>query len=590
MFDSNSYKYSQPKNTFLEYGGKLYPAKFIRKLSYEVAFNEEIGLNDFSGGGETEKFFEKLGFKIKRFGIDKPLEKETTIKKELNFTKQLKSPQIKNSKLNVVHQKNALQKVLQKKFGLIETEKKFDWLKTPFLKDLPKEYINIYNSLLTYCKDGNVKEGFSLPCDFYFDDYGLLVEYDERQHFSIPRKITLENYPNNLKLNFSREKWINTCDDIRAKDGNPPGRDNIRAFYDCVRDIEISKKREFKLVRVRHGDFDWEKFDHNNNSHVEYLDSLINYTEKTEISNFLDFYDWRSLEVEFQRIKLNHIKWIYYFNPPTDKDIPGCGSGNDFLVFKSGNGRSFSCSPSSAESVYCGGGKGCIKTAEYFNECQELRDESSKIKRSLKDKIGKLRELIKIQIKEGNYKTIADILENYFWIKVCFHEFVQDSRFKLNGTNELPLDSREYILESLSRNARISIDKGFKLPNLTWNKHACCAFDSGPIALGKNGYVPYSEVVKTRANYFYNNPRLFEGTFNRNDMNKKRECATDSLSEKYDFLLLYYKGPMGVINSYQEFKANKKILTGEIERIQDKINEIIDKEKLNLEKYYYIPR
>lgn len=52
----------------------------------------------------------------------------------------------------------------------------------------------------------------TLPyCDFFVPNPGLIVEFDESQHFTVPRRIALENYPSELKLGFSREKWIGLC-------------------------------------------------------------------------------------------------------------------------------------------------------------------------------------------------------------------------------------------------------------------------------------------------------------------------------------------------------------------------------------------
>lgn len=62
MFESENPEYPEPRSTFLLYNGKKYPAKHIRQMAYKVHFGQEIRKADFSGGEETVRFFERLGF------------------------------------------------------------------------------------------------------------------------------------------------------------------------------------------------------------------------------------------------------------------------------------------------------------------------------------------------------------------------------------------------------------------------------------------------------------------------------------------------------------------------------------------------
>lgn len=64
------------------------------------------------------------------------------------------------------------------------------------------------------------------------------------------------SYPD-IPLYFDKNLWIQACIDINAKDNNPINRDERRAYYDSVRDIEASKNK-YKLVRIMHGQIDFE--------------------------------------------------------------------------------------------------------------------------------------------------------------------------------------------------------------------------------------------------------------------------------------------------------------------------------------------
>lgn len=251
-FDTQKEKYPEPKNTFLIYNEKRYPAKHIRGIAYKIANKKEILKSEYSGGKETADFFIKLGFEIEYN------DKNTTSNKKDNSKLEKKTPQ---KKLNKVSQKNALQLLLQQCFGYIEVEKKFEWLKTPDKNNIPNEYKSIKFSLEKYRNYTEFyKSNYQLSCDIVVENLKLIIEYDENQHFSFARKISLENYPKDINLFYSKESWIESCKIINAKDNDPKDRDEKRAFYDSVRDIE-AYKHGYKLLRIKHGDVDWENPD-----------------------------------------------------------------------------------------------------------------------------------------------------------------------------------------------------------------------------------------------------------------------------------------------------------------------------------------
>ncbi len=190
-------KYHAARNTFLIYKGNTYPAKTIRGLAYKIANNETLGSDQYSGGMETVKFFERYGFPVKHAENSIAEKKKSEVKAH-------------RKKLNVVSQKNALQKLLQQKFGIIETERKYDWLKTPDPVNSPQEYKDIIKALVEYRNQGGfLKSGLHPSCDFVFEDHKLMFEYDEYQHFSQARKIALENYPETIHMR--RHIWIRYC-------------------------------------------------------------------------------------------------------------------------------------------------------------------------------------------------------------------------------------------------------------------------------------------------------------------------------------------------------------------------------------------
>ncbi len=156
----------------------------------------------------------------------------------------------------VKEHKYALKELLLQYYGeKIETEKSFDWMIAKL--DSSERLKSVYETLVSY--RGNrefFSAGFKPKCDFVNADQKLIIEYDERQHFSIPRKIAIETYKDNISLYYNASKWIEACESIHAIDNDPHYRDEQRAFYDSVRDI-AAFENGYKLIRIMHGAYDW---------------------------------------------------------------------------------------------------------------------------------------------------------------------------------------------------------------------------------------------------------------------------------------------------------------------------------------------
>jgi predicted amidohydrolase len=272
IFHAENPMYPSPKSTFLLYNGKKLPAKHIRGMAYKVAYGNEISKNDFGGGMETVRFFERLGFKMFYTGISENVDKksakieqqskqmaekksEKAQSKLLQVEKEILTTIIKIPSKGVIEQKNALQLLLNRIFnGDIVCEKTFSWLKTP--DEIEGSYKNLYKSLSEYRGDNAfARRNVQLRCDFVCESEKLIIEYDERQHFSEARRVSLLSYQD-IPVYYDREQWIRACNDIKAKDGQPINRDEVRAYYDSVRDIE-SYRHGYKLVRIMHGQLDF---------------------------------------------------------------------------------------------------------------------------------------------------------------------------------------------------------------------------------------------------------------------------------------------------------------------------------------------
>ena len=259
-FLADNPEYPEPRSTFLVYGGKKLPAKHIRGMAYQEHYGVQISKNDFGGGMETVRFFERLGFEMDYHGISKDTtltksKKKSVLHKEIIVEQKIKPAVVDDGKQTVQHkkkkteenkvvipskkvieQKNALQLILNRLFdGDIVCEKTYPWLKTPEI--INGTYKKLYYALSSYRGDTTfAKKNITLRCDFVCESQKLIIEYDERQHFSEARRISLESY-RDIPVLYDRSLWIKACKDIGARDNAPVNRDEIRAYYDSIRDI-----------------------------------------------------------------------------------------------------------------------------------------------------------------------------------------------------------------------------------------------------------------------------------------------------------------------------------------------------------------
>ncbi|MCK4444157.1 MAG: hypothetical protein KAW09_06415, partial [Thermoplasmata archaeon] len=106
---------------------------------------------------------------------------------------------------------------------------------------------------------------------------GLILEFDESQHFTAPRKIALENYPEELILGYDKNRWRTLCEQIDAKDNDPACvyRDEQRAWYDALKDFLPTMMGLSPTVRLYSKDVHWCSLNHNVPSDVKRFKTLL---------------------------------------------------------------------------------------------------------------------------------------------------------------------------------------------------------------------------------------------------------------------------------------------------------------------------
>ncbi|MBA3351425.1 MAG: hypothetical protein H0U23_03200 [Blastocatellia bacterium] len=234
-------KHRPARSAFLLVEGKRLPAKQIICLAFLCATGELPRSEQLTGGRASVQLLRCLGF-------DAIYEKR---QKTGNRNK------VKNAR------REAFRQVLASRFGVINIEERFAVLRVPDLSSrnsVASDLMSILSAIESVRQmPVRGKSNHRLCCDFYLPDHRLIIEFDERQHFTLPRAASLRAYPTDSQAGFDRERWIALCQEIQAGDNSPVYRDEQRAFYDAIRDI-VAPQMGFKpVVRVFEGDVLWER-------------------------------------------------------------------------------------------------------------------------------------------------------------------------------------------------------------------------------------------------------------------------------------------------------------------------------------------
>ena len=172
---------------------------------------------------------------------------------------------------------------MEQLFEHVDTEVTFGWLVVPDQSLMDDVLSGMHEALVSFRGHENFSTlGWKLQCDFFIPSENLIIEYDEKQHFTEPRAVSFDFYPENISFAFDTGYWKDECNRIKAKDPDKkdPSRDEKRAFYDSVRDI-LATRNGMTLIRIKHGDYDWES-----ESGKRTMDNLINNpTAKAHTSN-----------------------------------------------------------------------------------------------------------------------------------------------------------------------------------------------------------------------------------------------------------------------------------------------------------------
>jgi len=150
-------------------------------------------------------------------------------------------------------QKELLTKLLNEKFGkerihCKENDKEIDFEWSNITNNILNnpDYEEILQGLETYrdySRNDFAKKN-KLRYDYYIEGEKVVIEYDESQHFTEPRSISLSKYPNDIVLNFDKQEWIKKCKELNRKDNDPvyPSKLPDKFFLSITRNTEKTSR------------------------------------------------------------------------------------------------------------------------------------------------------------------------------------------------------------------------------------------------------------------------------------------------------------------------------------------------------------
>jgi hypothetical protein len=245
----------ESRSFLLIFEGKQYPPKYVLSQANKFANGEELDPSRFSGGQETNYFLRRLRFDILEISSSK------TIGDSISSSKRAFEGIQKGHDERCPKCKKTIEGMLNKIYGNVENNYKFevstnleDYKDFSFYQQLEE----ILLELQKYRGHNDFVRTPNLPrCDFFASNLDFIVEFDESQHFTQPRKITLQHYPEKLKFGFDKERWIALCEKIDAKDNDPYYRDEQRAWYDTLRDFLTELRSLEPTIRLYSREMQW---------------------------------------------------------------------------------------------------------------------------------------------------------------------------------------------------------------------------------------------------------------------------------------------------------------------------------------------
>ena len=261
--------------------GEHLSPKYTIALAHQVATGELLPSDRFSGGPESNEFLRRRGFVVTECdcrgsvgdGAGAAVPRPSVRRARTSLSKP-HSERCHACKIRVGQ-------LLERIYGACVRNHRFRWRTglaayagtsiEPVLRDVA----GALEGYRGYGVGTFVRTQMLAGCDYWVPDPGFIVEFDESQHFTSPRKLALAVYANGHHLGFPARRWLELCEQHDARDNAPPFRDEQRAWYDTLRDLVPSIKGLQPTVRLYASDQVWCSLDLDSNEDRKRFSDLI---------------------------------------------------------------------------------------------------------------------------------------------------------------------------------------------------------------------------------------------------------------------------------------------------------------------------
>ena len=261
--------------------GEHLPPKYTIAVAHQVATGELLSADRFSGGSESNEFLRRRGFavvacncggSVRHAGA--PPVSPTSKRRTRPAPSTRHCERCRQCKIRV-------RQLLGRIYGACLCDHRFQWetsltayAGTP-IGPLLRDVAGVLEGYRGYGIGAFVRSNVLAGCDYWVPDPGFVVEFDESQHFTRPRKLALSVYPDAHPLGFAATRWLKLCEHHDARDNNPPFRDEQRAWYDTLRDLVPSVRGLQPTVRLYARDRVWCSLDPESRADRECFSNLI---------------------------------------------------------------------------------------------------------------------------------------------------------------------------------------------------------------------------------------------------------------------------------------------------------------------------
>ena len=236
--------------------GEHLPPKYTIALAHQVAAGELLPSGRFSGGPESNEFLRRRGFAVIECDCcgsvgdgAGPVVSRPMVRRARTSPTKPHSERCHACKVRVGQ-------LLERIYGACVRNRRFPWPTglaayagtsiDPVLRDVA----GVLEGYRGYGVGTFVRTPILAACDYWVPDPGFIVEFDESQHFTSPRKLALAVYADGHPLGFAARRWLELCEQHDARDHDPPFRDEQRAWYDTLRDLVPSNEGVQPTVRL----------------------------------------------------------------------------------------------------------------------------------------------------------------------------------------------------------------------------------------------------------------------------------------------------------------------------------------------------